>query len=99
MINNSPVFLHLSDIKSENRTINYVQKTIDYVTNELDWKFVGVYGHAVKDIEKENETTETRQIKNTMLLKPTNYVKSFKDGIRVNKYNQALAQSIWYFVT
>lgn len=100
LMKNSPVFLHLSDIKDNERSYKYVQNVIDYATSKLKWKYIGIYGHAVKDKEqKQSETKETREIKNASLLKPTKFIKSFKDGIRVNKFGEALSQTIWYFKT
>ena len=95
---NSPIYLHLSDIRSETRSYNYVSDVINYVVKQLKWRFIGVYGHVLQDKEdKESETAEIRAGKNTLLLKPTKYIKKFKDGIRINKKEEALSQSIWYF--
>jgi hypothetical protein len=101
---NAKIYLHLSDIiiqkhnNYEERKIIFVEDIIEYCKNILKWKFIGVYGHILRDKEdKESETKESREQKNKLLLKPTPFIKGFKDGLRINKYNQALAQSIWHF--
>ena len=99
LLEGADIYLHLSDLKSENNTFQYVKDVIIYCTRTLKWKFIGVYGHTIGDkIDKESETIESRNIKNSMLLKPTSFIKSFKDGVRVNKRGEALSQSIWYFI-
>jgi hypothetical protein len=93
----SVIYIHLSDIINKDNRIIYVDEIINYCVMELKWIFHGVYGHAMKDKDKASETAESRMEKNKMLLKPTNYIKSYREGVRINKKGEALAQTIWYF--
>jgi hypothetical protein len=93
----SHIYLHLSDIVNKDKKVIYVERVINFCKTKLGWTFHGVYGHTVQDINKESETPESREEINKVLLKPTNFVKKYINGVRVNKNNQALAQTIWYF--
>lgn len=93
----SHIYIHLSDIINKETRIIYVDEIVNYCVMELKWIFHGVYGHAMQDKDKESETVESRMEKNKLLLKPTYYVKSYRDGVRINKKGEALAQTIWYF--
>ena len=95
----SYIYLHLCDIKHPDNNFEYVETIIDFCVKQLKWKYIGVYGHAMKDKEdKESETKETRNIKNKNLLKPTKFVKKYFKGLRINNKNEVLVQSIWHFI-
>lgn len=104
------IYLHLNDIDvkaryengvkvTEDRVLNYVEHIIRYVSENLNWCFIGNYGFAIKsEIDKESETSETRSEKNKKLLVPTHYVKTYRSGIRCNAKGEMLTQPIWFFI-
>ena len=93
----SKIYLHFSDIIGSDKKLFFVERTINFCKS-IGWTFKGMYGHTIKDnVDKKSETTEIRNEKNKKLLKPTQFVKLFKDGIRINKYGQALSSPIWHF--
>ena len=109
LLNGSMIYLHLNDINvkgqflngkriSDDRILNYVEITIKWIMSNLKWKFLGNYGFVVQDTKnKESETQETRNEKNKNLLKPTQFIKNYKEGMRCNKNGEIMTQPLWIF--
>jgi hypothetical protein len=95
---NATIYLHLNDIICDAKSSNfYVQRVIDWIISTLKWNFKGVYGFTIRDTNKRSETPMIRAEKNASLLKPTVYVKSYKEGLRCNKAGEIFTQPLWCF--
>jgi hypothetical protein len=98
---NGLIVLHLSDVinfTDRSKSLCFVDEIITYCINDLKWKYMGEFAYAIRDTSKVEITPEELEEKRNRdrFIKRTVF-KDFKNGLRINKNGQYLAQLLWCF--